>query len=288
MIGGNTRPIMIGCNTGPIMIGPYGNHHRTVRPHQPFPYHHDAMHMVGHHHKFTHVHMRHVLRYRIPTLAGQFTDGRWVQNTVRDMTEPMQPVLGADGQVIRAALGVIVSRPSVGRAVRQIGHGDPNFGLAPDRTSTPVPCTAPVMRLLRLLLPLLLLAPNPPATAQWHANDPVLLFQRFEGRMHQSPADSAAFARFSAALARTKLDIGPLPDPREYRLVWEVNCEGGTWLGRGNGTYLATFLKDPPEKRFTVPVCCPSFFGGRYAVVHWEPPTGLVRYRYWFFERVER
>jgi hypothetical protein len=58
-----------------------------------------------------------------------------------------------------------------------------------------------------------------------------------------------------------------------------------TTLERGNGTDLTTFLKDPPEKRFTVPVCCPRFYGGRYAVVHWEPPTGLVRYRYWFFER---
>jgi hypothetical protein len=57
------------------------------------------------------------------------------------------------------------------------------------------------------------------------------------------------------------------------------------WLQRGSGTDLPTFLKDPPEQRFTVPVCCPRFYGGRYAVVHWEPPTGLVRYRYWFFER---
>jgi hypothetical protein len=135
------------------------------------------------------------------------------------------------------------------------------------------------------LLPLLLLAPTLSATAQWHEADPALLFQRFAGRMQQGPADSVDFVRFSAALARTTLDIGPLPDPREYRLVWEVICEGGTWPARGNGTDLTTFLKDPPEKRFTVPVCCPSFFGGRYAVVHWEPPTGLVRYRYWFFER---
>ncbi|MBL8000673.1 MAG: hypothetical protein JNL05_01820 [Flavobacteriales bacterium] len=144
---------------------------------------------------------------------------------------------------------------------------------------------------MRLILPFLLLASTPPAAAQWHADDPVLLFQRFEGRMHQSPADSADFEAFRRTVEHPAVeppfrDIGPLPDPREYRLVWEVICEGGTWLARGNGTDLATFLKDPPEKRFTVPVCCPSFFGGRYAVVHWEPPTGLVRYRYWFFERV--
>lgn len=59
---------MIGGNTGPIMIGPYGNH-------QPFPYHHNAMHMVRHHHEFPDIHMWHVLRYGIPTSAGQFTDG---------------------------------------------------------------------------------------------------------------------------------------------------------------------------------------------------------------------
>jgi hypothetical protein len=124
-----------------------------------------------------------------------------------------------------------------------------------------------------------------PARSQWHSDDPAHLFDRFQDRMQQNPADSAAFARFGEALARTSPDIGPLPDLREYHLVWAVQCEGMTTLERGNGTDLTTFLKDPPEKRFTVPVCCPRFYGGRYAVVHWEPPTGLVRYRYWFFER---
>jgi hypothetical protein len=76
------------------------------------------------------------------------------------------------------------------------------------------------------------------------------------------------------------------PTLSEYRLVWEVVCEGGTWLQRGNATDLATFLKDPPERRFTVSVCCPRFHEDPYTVVHWEPPTGLVRFRYWFFERV--
>jgi hypothetical protein len=132
---------------------------------------------------------------------------------------------------------------------------------------------------------LVVLAAAVPAHSQWHSDDPDHLFERFEDRMQQNPADSAAFARFGEALARTSPDIGPLPDLREYHLVWAVQCEGMTTLERGNGTDLTTFLKDPPEKRFTVPVCCPRFYGGRYAVVHWEPPTGLVRYRYWFFER---
>lgn len=43
---------------------------------------------------------------------------------------------------------------------------------------------------------------------------------------------------------RTMLDIGPLPELSEYRLVWDVTCEGGAWLQRGNGTDLTTFLKD--------------------------------------------
>lgn len=124
------------------------------------------------------------------------------------------------------------------------------------------------------------------ARSQWHSSDPAHMFDRFHFAKDLTPSDSTAFSRFCAALKKTTLDIGPLPDPREYRLVWEVICEGGTFLARGNGTDLPTFLKDPPEKRFGVPVCCPRFFGGRYAVVHWEPPTGLVRYRYWFFERV--
>ena len=138
-------------------------------------------------------------------------------------------------------------------------------------------------------LPLLLSVPYLPANAQrFGQGDPAYLFQRLAGQMQQSPADSADFARFGAAMAGTTLDIGPLPDLCEYRLVWEMTCVGSTWLARGNGTDLPTFLKDPPEKRFTVPVCCPRFFGGRYAVVDWEPPTGLVRFHYWFFERMVR
>lgn len=118
----------VGGNTGPIMIGPYGNHHRTIRPHQPFPYHHDAMHMVGHHHKFTDVHMWHVLRYRIPTLLRQRADGRWLQHAIHDPSEQVLPVLGADGQEIRTTLGVVVSSPSMCAAVRQVGHGLSNIG----------------------------------------------------------------------------------------------------------------------------------------------------------------
>ncbi|HMQ74787.1 MAG TPA: hypothetical protein PKE21_08130 [Flavobacteriales bacterium] len=139
---------------------------------------------------------------------------------------------------------------------------------------------------MRATTSLLLLSLALSAHSQWHINDPGHLFERFEDRMQQNPADSAAFARFGQAISRTTPDIGPLPDNREYRLVWEVVCEGMTLLLRGDSTDLQAFLKDPPEKRFTVPVCCPRYFGGRYAVVHWEPPTGLVRYRYWFFERV--
>jgi len=140
---------------------------------------------------------------------------------------------------------------------------------------------------MRTVIPFLLLAlaPTLPARSQWHSSDPAQLFDRFHFVMDLTPSDSVAFACFRAAFEKTTMDIGPLPDLRDYRLVWAVQCEGMTWLQRGNGTDLPTFLKDPPEKRFTVPVCCPSFYGGRYAVVHWEPPTGLVRYQYWFFER---
>lgn len=62
-------------NTGPIMIGPYGIRQRTVHVHQPFPDHHNAMHMVGHHHEIPDIHMYHVFRYRVPTASHQFTDG---------------------------------------------------------------------------------------------------------------------------------------------------------------------------------------------------------------------
>mgnify|MGYP000878640674 FL=1 len=139
---------------------------------------------------------------------------------------------------------------------------------------------------MRTFLPFLFLLPGFTALAQDVFNAPTNTIARFHDRMQQNPADSADFARFSAAFAKTGPDIGPLPDPKEYRLVWEVVCESGTWLQRGNGTDLMTFLKDPPEKRFMVPVCCPSFHGGRYATLPWAPPTGLARYHYSFFEPV--
>jgi hypothetical protein len=137
---------------------------------------------------------------------------------------------------------------------------------------------------MRTLVPCLLLLSGVPTHAQDLFNTPTNTIARLREQVRPDPADSTDFHRFCTAFANTTPDIGPLPDPKEYRLVWEVVCEGGTWLQRG--TDLKAFLKDPPEKRFTVPVCCPSFCGGRYAVVHWEPPTGLVRYHYWFFERV--
>jgi len=97
-----------------------GRIHRTNagRVHQPFPDHHDPMHMVGHHHEFAHINMRHVVRYRIPTLLGQFADRRWMHHTIRNSPEPMAPVIGANGQVIGALLGVIVSGSSNGVAFR--------------------------------------------------------------------------------------------------------------------------------------------------------------------------
>lgn len=141
---------------------------------------------------------------------------------------------------------------------------------------------------MRSVLPFLLLLLGLPTLAQDRFNTPSNTIARLRERVHQDPADNADFDRFCTAFAKATPDIGPLPNDQEYRLVWEVVCEGGAWLLRGNGTDLKSFLQDPPEKRFGVPVCCPSFHGGRYAVVHWEPPTGLVRYHDWFFERVTR
>jgi hypothetical protein len=53
------------------------------------------MHMIRHHHEFTDIHMRHLLRYRIPTPLRPFTDGRWMHHAIRDASEQMQPILRA-------------------------------------------------------------------------------------------------------------------------------------------------------------------------------------------------
>jgi hypothetical protein len=140
---------------------------------------------------------------------------------------------------------------------------------------------------MRIVPSILLLLLGSAMQAQDVFNTPSNTVARLREQVRPSPMDSADFARFCAAFAKTSPDVGSLLDLSEYRLVWEVVCESGTWLQRGNGTELQAFLKDLPEKRFGVPVCCPSFHGGRYAMVHWEPPTGLVRYHYWFFERVQ-
>jgi hypothetical protein len=158
------------------------------------------------------------------------------------------------------------------------------FMFPSDRTQASPACTANRMR---TFLPLLFLLLGSTATAQDLFNTPTNTVARLRDQVRPTPADSADFAQFCAAFAKTSPDVDPFPDISGYRLVWEVVCESGTWLQRGNGTDLTSFLKDPPEKRFGVPVCCPSFHGGRYAMVHWEPPTGLVRYHYWFFERVQ-
>lgn len=111
------------------MIGPYGIRRRTVRSHQPFPYYDDPVHMVGHHHEIPDIHMWHVLRYRIPTSLRPFTDRRRMHHAIRDVPEPIAAVIGAYRQVIRTALGIIVSRSSDRVALRQVGHGNPNIGF---------------------------------------------------------------------------------------------------------------------------------------------------------------
>lgn len=140
---------------------------------------------------------------------------------------------------------------------------------------------------MRTLSLFLLLSLNSIALGQRPYERPLIRSDRLHFNNNPSPTDSADFARFLQAVESATPDSTAPPDLRNYRLVWDVGCEGQTWLQRGNGTDLPTFLKDPPEKRFTIPVCCPQFRGGRYSVVHWEPHTGLVRYHYWFFERVE-
>lgn len=142
--------------------------------------------------------------------------------------------------------------------------------------------------MMRLLQPfhLLFLLSTLPATAQRAPEDPAFIFQRIQYHLQQSPTDSTDFAQFGVDMARTTPDSLPPNELSAYRLVWEVTCDGRPRLMRGHGTDLMTYLKDHPEERFEAPVCSPRFFGGRYAVVHWELPTGLVRYRYRFFERM--
>ena len=105
-------------NAGRVMTRPYPT---RIAPHahQPFPYHHDPMHVVRHHHEFMDIHMRHVLRYRIPTPLRPLTDGRWMHHAIRDPPEQMQPDLRANGHEIRTGLGYIVSFQTDGVPLRQ-------------------------------------------------------------------------------------------------------------------------------------------------------------------------
>ena len=111
-------------NAGRVMTRPYPTHVRGT-----FPNNDDTMHMVRHHHEFPDIHMRHVFRYRIPTLLGQNAYRGWMHHAIRNVPEPMASVNGTYRQVVRTLLGVIVSRPSDGVAFRLVGHGIPNIGI---------------------------------------------------------------------------------------------------------------------------------------------------------------
>lgn len=100
-------------------------------------------------------------------------------------------------------------------------------------------------------------------------------------------ADTAAFNRFREAMDTAGLSK-EAPHPAEaYRLVWVEHREGHRYtLLPGDGRTLAAVLQKPPVPGFGWPLF-PAYHGDRYAVFGDSPPTGLIRYEYWYFERVE-
>ena len=117
------------------MTRPYPHHttHHAVRRipthvHQPFAYHHDPMHMVGHHHERIDVHMRHVFRYRIPTPLHDPAQCIRHHHAICDVPEQMPAFMRANRHVIRTGLGVIVPAQSDGTPMEPFCHV-PNIGI---------------------------------------------------------------------------------------------------------------------------------------------------------------
>ncbi len=128
-------------------------------------------------------------------------------------------------------------------------------------------------------------------TAQIDSTDSLVLRLRSWYDITATPGtpqvDTAAFNRLREALE----DAGPsedAPHPTEaYRLVWVESREGHRYtLLPGDGRTLAAVLQKPPLTGFGWPLF-PIYSGDRYAVLGDSPPTGLIRYEYWFFERME-
>jgi hypothetical protein len=64
-----------------------------------------------------------------------------MHDTIRDVPEPMSATIGANGQVIRADGGIIVTPSANGVALRQVGHGNPNIASTIDPAHIPVCCS---------------------------------------------------------------------------------------------------------------------------------------------------
>lgn len=153
---------------------------------------------------------------------------------------------------------------------------------------------------MRSLLSYLLVFAFVPLQAQEDAN-PYIDQRSYEGfyNLQASPADSTEFKQFLDALKTTPKGMPIMPDST-YHLKWVVLCHVSSWLTRGSGQDLASFLADPPDmgygklvsgsdqfrNRYTL-VYGPKYIGSRYALMYWSPPTSMIRYAYWYFERDE-
>lgn len=99
--------------------------------------------------------------------------------------------------------------------------------------------------------------------------------------------DSSRFAEFKQRMEAEPVQEKPPYPLEEYKLVWAEAREGhGYHLLRGDGRALTGYLSDGhlPRTHFYLGMG-PTFFGDRYAIVGDSPPTGLIRYEFWYYER---
>lgn len=141
---------------------------------------------------------------------------------------------------------------------------------------------------MRTLITSVLLLPFTPLAAQV-PDSLALRLHSFYSNIREgepTPENSSFFADLKQRMdGEPTLEKAPHP-LEEYKLVWAEARDGHAYnLLRGDGRTLADFLASDHAPRPHFFMMGPAFFGERFATVGDSPPTGLIRYEFWYFER---